>query len=176
MLPRGSRRARAKLAELLGSRSDTMILASATPHDGRPESFASLMNMPNPTAIANPKQYGPADIEGLCLRRFKKDVQEQLTKSILDRKTVRCRRPATDPDDAAYERLTHFSFLSFDKTKKIGHLLFWTVLVKAIFSSPAAGRKTYYQRLPRSGPIPPPKASHDRDTGKPSPRDPSHMR
>ncbi len=74
---RGTRSARAKLAELLGDRSDTMILASATPHDGRPESFASLMNMLNPTAIANPKVYGPEDIEGLFLRRFKKDVQEQ---------------------------------------------------------------------------------------------------
>ena len=36
---------RAKLAELLAHRSDTLILLSATPHDGRPESFASLMNM-----------------------------------------------------------------------------------------------------------------------------------
>jgi hypothetical protein len=54
----GTRSARAKLAELLGDRSDTMILASATPHDGRPESFASLMNMLNPTAITNPKVYG----------------------------------------------------------------------------------------------------------------------
>lgn len=34
---------RAKLAERLSTRSDTLILLSATPHDGRPESFASLM-------------------------------------------------------------------------------------------------------------------------------------
>ena len=44
---------RAKLAERLSTRSDTLILLSATPHDGRPESFASLMNMLDPTAIAS---------------------------------------------------------------------------------------------------------------------------
>jgi SNF2 family DNA or RNA helicase len=65
---RGSKSARAKLAERLANRSDTLILASATPHDGRAESFASLMNMLNPTVIANRKAYGPKDIEGLFLR------------------------------------------------------------------------------------------------------------
>ena len=54
---------RAKLADLLSRRSDTLIMASATPHDGKAESFASLMNMLNPTAIANPNDYGPEDRE-----------------------------------------------------------------------------------------------------------------
>ncbi len=43
---------RSKLARLLSGRSDTLILLSATPHDGKPRSFASLMNMLDPTAIA----------------------------------------------------------------------------------------------------------------------------
>ena len=64
---------RAKLAKLLSGRSDTLIMLSATPHDGRARSFASLMNMLDPTAIANPDDYGPEDIKGLCIRRFKKD-------------------------------------------------------------------------------------------------------
>lgn len=42
---RGSSSLRAKLARLLASRSDTLIMLSATPHDGRKASFASLMNM-----------------------------------------------------------------------------------------------------------------------------------
>src|ERR1019366_6930152 len=51
---RGEKSLRAKLAEQLAKRSDSLILASATPHDGRPASFASLMNMLNPTAITDP--------------------------------------------------------------------------------------------------------------------------
>jgi SNF2 family DNA or RNA helicase len=46
---------RSRLAKLLSSRSDTLIMLSATPHDGKPKSFASLMNILNPTAIANPE-------------------------------------------------------------------------------------------------------------------------
>ncbi len=69
---------RAKLANLLSSRSDTLIMLSATPHDGKARSFASLMNMLDPTAIANPEDYGPEDIKGLYIRRFKKDIQDQV--------------------------------------------------------------------------------------------------
>ena len=48
---------RSRLAKLLANRSDTMIMLSATPHDGRAKSFASLMNMLDPTAIADPENY-----------------------------------------------------------------------------------------------------------------------
>ncbi|MGI5978401.1 MAG: DEAD/DEAH box helicase [Oscillospiraceae bacterium] len=40
----GHQAQRARLAKLLAGRSDTLIMLSATPHDGRSESFASLMN------------------------------------------------------------------------------------------------------------------------------------
>jgi len=56
---------RARLARLLAQRSDTLIMLSATPHDGKARSFASLMNMLDPTAIANPDDYSKEDIKGL---------------------------------------------------------------------------------------------------------------
>ena len=86
---RGERQAqRARLAKLLSDRSDTLIMLSATPHDGRSESFASLMNMLDPTAIANPHNYSKEDIKGLCIRRFKKDVKEQVQGSFKERKVT----------------------------------------------------------------------------------------
>lgn len=81
---RGNHQAqRSRLAKLLADRSDTMIMLSATPHDGRAKSFASLMNMLDPTAIANPDDYTKDDIKGLCVRRFKKDVKDQVSGSFL---------------------------------------------------------------------------------------------
>ena len=71
---RGTSSLRSKLAKLLAGRSDTLIMLSATPHDGKAESFASLMNMLDPTAIANPKEYEYADFadKNLVVRRFKR--------------------------------------------------------------------------------------------------------
>jgi Helicase conserved C-terminal domain len=141
-----------------------MILASATPHDGRAESFASLMNMLNPTAIANPKEYGPEDIEGLFLRRFKKDVQEQVGKAFLERKTNRWPTAASQAEEHAYDLVSRATFASFDKAKKTGQLLFRTVLEKSLFSSPAACRKTIEQRLKKIEGTATPEAEQDRDT------------
>jgi hypothetical protein len=76
--------------------------------------------MLNPTAIANPKSYGPQDIEGLFRRRFKKEVQEQIDKTVRDRITKRWRKPASEVEEQAYELLMKASFLSFDKAKRTG--------------------------------------------------------
>lgn len=73
----GHQAQRARLAKLLAGRSDTLIMLSATPHDGRSESFASLMNMLDPTAIADIHNYTKEDIRGLCIRRFKKDMSRR---------------------------------------------------------------------------------------------------
>ena len=161
---RTSNSLRARLAQLLASRSDTMILASATPHDGRAESFASLMNMLNPTAIANPKDYGPDDIAGLFLRRFKAQVQEQIGKSFQDRITTRHPILATTAEEHAFDLLTKATFRSFDQVKRTGSLLFRTVLEKALFSSPAACRKTIDQRLNKLADIHSADSAHDQET------------
>jgi superfamily II DNA or RNA helicase len=160
---RGSRSARAKLAQLLAGRSDTLILASATPHDGKPESFASLMNMLNPTAIADPSHYTKNQVEGLFLRRFKKDVQEQIGKSFLERKTSRWPVPASSPEETAFDLVTEAEFKSFDQTRQAGRLLFRTFLEKALFSSPAACRQTIEQRMKKLQDKDGPDAEYDRN-------------
>lgn len=113
---RGTHSQRSRLAKLLATRSDTLIMLSATPHDGRAESFASLVNMLDPTAIANPKDYAQQDYrdKGLVIRRFKKDVRDQLQGSFPERQIQVVKTPATSVEEAAYQRLMEVSFHNLD--------------------------------------------------------------
>lgn len=143
---RGSSSLRARLARLLASRSDTLIMLSATPHDGRKASFASLMNMLNPTAIANPDDYGPEDITGLFIRRFKKDIQHQVAAAFMDRTILKAHCQASAAEEAVFEYFAGMHFSRLDQHRS-GTRLFKTTLEKALFSSPAACIDTAANRL-----------------------------
>ncbi|HEC66158.1 MAG TPA: DEAD/DEAH box helicase [bacterium] len=143
---RGTGSLRNKVAELLAHRSDTLIMLSATPHDGRPRSFASLMNMLDPTAIANPEDYGKDDIKGLFIRRFKKDIQGQVSSAFKERQISTARIPASNVEEKAFEVFTALNFERIDKRRQRGQL-FKTTLEKALFSSPFACRETIRHRI-----------------------------
>ena len=138
---------RAKLAKLLANRSDTLIMLSATPHDGKPESFASLMNMLDPTAIADVKNYGPEDIKKLYVRRFKKDIKDQVKDAFKEREPIRKgKSQATPAEEEAFEILTKIQFKKLDQRSGASQL-FKTTLEKALFSSPAACLQTIENRI-----------------------------
>ncbi len=139
---------RARLANLLSGRSDTLIMLSATPHDGQARSFASLMNMLDPTAIANPDNYGPNDIKGLFIRRFKKDIQDQVQKAFKERKINNAYCQASHAEEIAFDLLTDLAFEKLDQRKGAGQL-FKTTLEKSLLSSPAACLMTIDNRIKR---------------------------
>ena len=138
---------RSRLAKLLANRSDTMIMLSATPHDGRAKSFASLMNMLDPTAIADPENYTPEDIKGLCIRRFKNDVKDQVNGSFLERQVTLEHCHASAREEHAFDLLAEMQLeMDAGKAKNTGRL-FKTNLEKSLFSSPAACCKSIEARL-----------------------------
>ena len=138
---------RSRLAKLLANRSDTMIMLSATPHDGRAKSFASLMNMLDPTAIADPENYTPEDIRGLCIRRFKSDVKNQVNGSFLERQVTLEHCHASAQEEHAFDLLAEMQLeMDAGKAKNTGRL-FKTNLEKSLFSSPAACCKSIEARL-----------------------------
>jgi len=144
----GGQSQRSHLAELLSNRSDALIMLSATPHDGRRESFASLMNMLDPTAVANPGTYTKDDIKGLYVRRFKKDIQAEAGAHFPKRSIAKIAGPAVTTvfEEAALQQLADLSFTGIDQ-RRTGGMLFRITLEKALFSSPAACIESIDNRL-----------------------------
>ena len=137
---RNSGSQRAKLAKLLSTRSDTLIMLSATPHDGKPESFASLIDMLDPTVLADKSHYTIDDFKdkGLVIRRFKADIKDDLSKAFQIRDIDTIEVKASDKEEAVFRTLHEMKFEKIDERHKPGTELFKTTLTKALFSSPRA--------------------------------------
>jgi superfamily II DNA or RNA helicase len=138
---------RSRLAQLLGRTSDALILTSATPHDGRPESFASLMNLLEPTAVADPSNFVKEDVEEFFLRRFKKDIRHEVEGSFKEREVKLHKLPASSPEDDTFELLSKVEFRTIDHRRQSRGILFRTLLLKSFLSSPAACASTIENRL-----------------------------
>lgn len=146
---RGTNSDRSRLAKRLANRSDALIMLSATPHDGKPESFASLIQMLDPTVIADPSNYTVDDFKdkGLVIRRFKGDIKDEAKGGFLERDIQTIEVSAGDKEEEVYKALHELKFSSIDENHKPGTELFKTTLTKALFSSPAACISTVKNRL-----------------------------
>lgn len=141
---------RARLARLLSNRSDTLMLLSATPHDGSARSFASLMSLLDPTAIADPDHYTPDDFrsKGLVIRRFKKDIKDQVQADFQERQTICLRQPASAQEEAAYRALLDVAFTQGGQHKAGRQQELQRIsLQKGLFSSPAAALESALKRM-----------------------------
>lgn len=143
---------RARLAQLLAGRSDTLIMLSATPHDGKARSFASLMNMLDPTAISDPDDYAKEDYrdKGLVIRRFKKDIRDQVQQEFKERVVNDIYLDASPEEEAAYQTLLDvpFTYRGEHNAERNGQLV-RIGLQKSLFSSPAAAHVSVEQRIKR---------------------------
>lgn len=64
-----------QLARVLAPRTEALLLTSATPHNGDPESFAELIRLLDPTAVIDPSKLTADDIAHLYVRRHKNHAE-----------------------------------------------------------------------------------------------------
>ncbi|AXX97699.1 DEAD/DEAH box helicase [Profundibacter amoris] len=147
---KGTNSQRAELAQLLSRRTDSLLLLTATPHDGSQESFASLIEMLDPTRIPNPSQLHRSDIEDLVIRRFRTspEVVADIGRAVPKRELFRRNFPLSPEEEVAYQSIAELQ-LDLDEQSTRGRAidLFRTTLAKAIFSSPAACHETLERRI-----------------------------
>jgi len=141
---------RAELAQLLSRRTDSLLLLTATPHDGSQESFASLIRMLDPTRVPDPTRLHRSDIEDLVIRRFRSspEVVKDLGRVVPERLLLPRRFPLSPQEEVAYQAIADLQ-LDLDEQLTRGRAidLFRTTIAKAIFSSPAACLETLERRI-----------------------------
>jgi superfamily II DNA or RNA helicase len=146
-----------QLAQVLAPNADALILTSATPHNGKPESFAELVSLLDPTAVADPEQVTAEDIEHLVVRRHKHspDVQVVLGDQWAERADpVPISIRPTPEEEAIFAELAA-NWTGPDADPPCDDRLFPWTLLKAALSSPVALAESIENRLRRQ------------DTGKP---------
>lgn len=145
---------RRALADLLAERTDALILASATPHNGDMSAFTGLIRLLDPMAVKDPRNPKPEELDHLMLRRTKvsAEVAQQLKGQWAPRggsHPVRCR--ANDLEEQVFQELAEHWLKHPDQQAGTEDRLFPYVLLKSFLSSHRALFVTTRQRLAKTG-------------------------
>lgn len=147
-----------RLARLLSRRTDSMLLTTATPHNGKRETFGRLISLLDPSAIPDPRyrEYDADDIRGFYLMRFKEDVRNQVGQQLTERLVIplqETRAEATSAEEAAYSILSELR-QAIQTQKEAGEYSEWRNqrliqygLYKQFLSSPESCASTVSKRL-----------------------------
>ena len=155
---------RGGLAQLLSTKCESLILTSATPHNGKPENFANLINMIEPLAIKEEHNYSRENIKDYYVRGFKNDIDDEDVRSNFhDREVVSIHAQLSDAENEFLQIQQNIKFAALqdlmpddistglfgkqthNKQKK--DLLFAIGLFKSYMSSPEAALKSIENRI-----------------------------
>ena len=150
-----------RLARVLSRRTDSMLLTTATPHNGKRETFGRLISLLDPSTIPDPlfREYTAEDIKGFFLMRFKEDVREEAGDNLSERQVVPLKNTTADaspPEEKVYGILAELRKAVVAKVDEQGNAADWKNqaliqygLYKLFLSSPEACRSTIEGRLQR---------------------------
>jgi hypothetical protein len=146
-----------RLARVLAPSTDTLVLASATPHNGKAESFAELVRLLEPTAVRPDGSLIESEVQGLVVRRHRNspEVARTVGADWAERKEPQnFLVPASEAENAIARELDQV-WLHPESGRSpysgAANRLFPWLLAKAFLSSPAALRDTVAERLRRLG-------------------------
>jgi ERCC4-related helicase len=144
-----------RVATVLAARTDALILASATPHNGRPESFAELVRMLDPSAVSPTGELDLEQVAKLVIRRHRHhpDVAGEVGSDWAERQPPRnVTVPASPIEDEIAKELEEVWLWpeagASPYSGKNSSLFPW-VLAKAYLSSPAALAESVRERRRR---------------------------
>jgi hypothetical protein len=142
-----------RLARTLAPNTDALILASATPHNGRKESFAELVRLLEPTAVDPSGELITDEVDRLVVRchRQSPEVAQAVGSDWAERREPQHFLVSPSPAEDAVARELDEVWLHPEgrvaPPSGSGASLFPWTLAKAFLSSPAALEQTIAERL-----------------------------
>ncbi|MBN9798206.1 helicase [Pseudonocardia sp. UM4_GMWB1] len=146
-----------RLARILARNAEALILASATPHNGKAESFSELIRLLDPSAVPPSGELNAKEIEHLVIRRHRHspEVESVVGADWAERQPPHnVLVPANPAENAIARELEDVWLWPQDASPYSGKnsaLFPWT-LAKAFLSSPAALQESIKERTNRLGP------------------------
>ncbi|MBM9592367.1 DEAD/DEAH box helicase family protein [Leptospira sp. 201903075] len=144
-----------RLARNLASRTTHLLLTTATPHNGKRETFARLLSLVDPASISDPemKDYTAEEISDHFLMRFKEDVRSQIGDQMKDRVVIPLSESSLNANPNEIEILDIISNLrtstKIKKEKRESLRLLQYGYYKLFLSSPEAVLSTVKKRKNR---------------------------
>lgn len=155
---------RGSLAQLLSTKCESLVLTSATPHNGKKQNFANLINMIEPLAIKDDENYTKEDILPYYVRRFKNDIDDEAVRAnFQERKVISIHAPLSEAENdfLSLQQEIKFDALSGlekseveedlfgrrQKRRQKKDLLFAIGLFKSYMSSPEAALSSINNRI-----------------------------
>uniref|UniRef100_UPI0028A035BD DEAD/DEAH box helicase n=1 Tax=Corynebacterium variabile TaxID=1727 RepID=UPI0028A035BD len=144
-----------ELARTVAPRTDALILASATPHNGSDDSFKEILRLLDPLSVLPDGSIDMTAAQRLIIRRHRNspEVDRVVGDQWAQRQEPRNVLVDASPEEDAVARELHDTWITSapgESTTKARDLFTWT-LVKAYLSSPAALTETIEGRIRRNG-------------------------
>ena len=136
-----------RLARRLAGCTKSLILTSATPHNGKVHNFANLVHLLDPTAITDEENLDRTEFDPWFIRRPRREFLKDLPYDYRDERKETA--PLSSAEAALLHTLHESRFSTLDSRRSQRNHLFRYTLLKAFLSSPDACRETVRQRLER---------------------------
>jgi SNF2 family DNA or RNA helicase len=140
-----------QMAERVAHRSDSLLLLSATPHDGKGEAFRSLISYIDPFLVAEDRDLTRETVDRVMIRRGKQTIYDDNGERIFPDRDVQSVPVSMSPgEEELYQRVTEYVREVFNRSDQLNEPAVgfaMALMQKRLVSSVGAIRETLRRRL-----------------------------